>query len=68
MRCYIDKVINPNKKLISFFFEIGTLRKILRSYRQTLLTDDLSDNIASHSYRVSMIGWFLAMAEKPDPF
>jgi len=55
------------KKLVSFFFEVGTLRKTLRSHRQTLLTDDLSDNIASHSYRVSMIGWFLATAEKADP-
>jgi len=54
-------------KLVSFFFEVGTLRKTLRSHRQTLLTDDLSDNIASHSFRVSMIGWFLAVAEKADP-
>lgn len=59
---------NSIRKLISFFFEVGTLRKTLRSHRQTLLTDDLSDNIASHSYRVSMIGWFLAVAEKADPY
>lgn len=57
-----------SKKLVSFFFEIGTLRKILRSHRQTLLTDDLSDNIASHSFRVAMIGLFLAKLEKVDPF
>lgn len=62
----MDKTNNPIKKLVSFFFEVGTLRKTLRSHRQTLLTDDLSDNIASHSYRVSMIGWFLAVAEKAD--
>jgi len=48
------------KKLTSFFFEIGTLRKIIRSHRQTLLTDDLSDNIASHSFRTAIIGYFLA--------
>ena len=48
------------KKLTLFFFEIGTLRKIIRSHRQTLLTDDLSDNIASHSFRTAIIGYFLA--------
>jgi len=63
----MNKTNNSIKKLTSFFFEVGTLRKTLRSHRQTLLTDDLSDNIASHSYRVSMIGWFLAVAEKADP-
>jgi putative hydrolase of HD superfamily len=56
------------KELVSFFFEVGTLRKIVRSHRQTLLTDDLSDNIASHSFRVALIGWFLAAAEKADPY
>lgn len=54
------------KTLTNFLFEIGTLRKIARSHRQTLLTDDLSDNIASHSFRVSMIGLFLAQLEKVD--
>ena len=48
------------KNLVSFFFEVGTLRKIARSHRQTLLTDDLSDNIASHSFRVAIIGYFLS--------
>ncbi|PJC29031.1 phosphohydrolase [Candidatus Shapirobacteria bacterium CG_4_9_14_0_2_um_filter_40_11] len=47
---------------------MGTLRKTLRSHRQTLLTDDLSDNIASHSFRVTMIGLFLAKLEKTDPY
>jgi putative hydrolase of HD superfamily len=54
------------KKLTNFLFEIGTLRKTARSHRQTLLTDDLSDNIASHSFRVSIIGMFLAQLEKAD--
>lgn len=54
------------KKLVSFFFEVGTLRKIARAHRQTLLTNDLSDNIASHSYRATVIGWFLAKSEKAD--
>lgn len=47
-------------------FEIGTLRKTLRAHRQTLLTDDLSDNIASHSFRVAWLGYFLAIKEKAD--
>jgi len=55
------------KKLTSFFFEIGTLRKIARSHRQTLLTDDLSDNIASHSFRATIIGYFLAKEVGADP-
>ncbi len=59
---------DSNKNLSNFFFEIGTLRKLARSHRQTLLTDDLSDNISSHSYRVTMIGWFLAHLEKADPY
>lgn len=53
-------------RLTNFFFEIGTLRKLLRSHRQTLLTDDLSDNIASHTFRVAMIGYFLAQEEGAD--
>jgi putative hydrolase of HD superfamily len=60
---------NNNKKenrIADFLFEIGTMRKLLRSHRQTLLTDDMSDNIASHSYRVTMIGWMLASEEKAD--
>jgi len=56
------------KKLIAFFFEAGTLRKIVRAHRQTLLADDLSDNIASHSFRTAIIGWFLAKLEGADPY
>lgn len=52
--------------MAQFLFEVGNLRKVLRSHRQTLLTDDLSDNIASHSFRVTWIGYFLAVAEKAD--
>ncbi|OGZ27950.1 MAG: hypothetical protein A2365_00915 [Candidatus Nealsonbacteria bacterium RIFOXYB1_FULL_40_15] len=59
---------NNFSDLASFLFEVGTLRKVARSHRQTLLTDDLSDNIASHSFRVTMAGWFLAKAEKADPY
>lgn len=56
------------QQLTHLLYELGTLRKVARSHRQTLLTDDLSDNISSHSYRVTMIGWFLAKLEKADPY
>lgn len=49
-----------------FFYEIGTLRFIGRSHSQTLLTTDPSDNIASHSYRVSVIAYFLAVQSKAN--
>ncbi len=52
--------------LVNFLFEVGTLRKIARSHRQALLTNDLTDNISSHSFRVAFIGYFLAKMEKAD--
>lgn len=51
------------KNIAGFLYEVGTLRKIVRAHRQTLMTDDMSDNIASHSFRVSIIGWILAQKE-----
>jgi len=57
---------NNIKNIIHFLYEVGTLRKIPRAHMQALMTSDLSDNIASHSYRVTMIGWFLAISEKAD--
>lgn len=56
------------EKIVDFIFEVGTLRKLARIHRQTLLTDDLSDNIAAHSYRTSIIGWHLAKMEGADPY
>jgi len=56
------------KKIVRFLFEMGTMRKLPRMHRQTFLTDDMSDNIATHSYRVSLIGWFLAKMENVDPY
>jgi putative hydrolase of HD superfamily len=56
------------KKITHFLYELGTLRKTARSHRQALLTDDLSDSISSHSYRVTLIGWFLAKLGKVDPY
>jgi putative hydrolase of HD superfamily len=63
--------IEPEKderKIVDFLFEIGTMRKLARIHRQTLLTDDLSDNIATHSYRTAIIGWHLAKMEGADPY
>ena len=57
-----------NKKIANFLFEIGTMRKLPRMHQQMLLSQDLSDNIASHSFRVAMIAWFLAKLEKTDPY
>lgn len=54
------------KKLASYLYEMGSLRKIARSHRQNLLTDDLSDNIASHTFRVALIAYFLAKLEGVD--
>jgi putative hydrolase of HD superfamily len=54
------------KNLAAFFFEAGTLRKIPRAHQQTLLSQDLSDNIASHSFRTTIIGYFLAKELKAD--
>jgi len=57
-----------HKKITQFLFEMGTMRKLPRIHRQVLLTDDVSDTIASHSYRVTLIGWFLAKLEGADPY
>jgi putative hydrolases of HD superfamily len=59
---------NKTKTLANFSYELGTLRKIIRAHRQVLITDDTSDNIASHSFRVAILGWFLAKEEKVDPY
>lgn len=57
-----------DKKIVNFLFEVGTMRKLPRIHQQVLLTQDLSDNIATHSYRVSLIAWFLAKLENADPY
>ncbi|MFA6355369.1 MAG: HD domain-containing protein, partial [Candidatus Paceibacterota bacterium] len=59
---------NENKQIVNFLFEVGTMRKLPRIHQQVLLSQDLSDNIATHSYRVSLIAWFLAKMEKVDPY
>ncbi|MBI3337532.1 MAG: HD domain-containing protein [Candidatus Staskawiczbacteria bacterium] len=59
---------NKQKRIANFLYEVGTMRKLMRIHRQTLLTDDMSDSIASHSYRVAIISWFLAKEERVDPY
>lgn len=54
------------KKITSLLFELGTMKKLSRIHQQVLLSQDLSDNIATHSYRVAVISWFLAKIEKAD--
>jgi len=54
------------KNLVSFFYEIGTLRRILRMHQQTLFFHDPTDNISSHSFRTALIGYFLAQELKAD--
>jgi putative hydrolase of HD superfamily len=58
----------PFRRLAQFLFEVGTLRRVPRIHRQTLLVDDVSDTIASHSFRVAHIGWHLAKLEGADPY
>lgn len=57
---------DKEKRISNFLYEVGTMRKLMRMHRQVLLTDDMSDSIASHSYRVAIIGWFLAKEEGAD--
>jgi putative hydrolase of HD superfamily len=59
---------SEEQKIVDFIFEVGTMRKLARIHRQTLLTDDLSDNIAAHSYRAALIGWHLAKMEGVDSY
>ncbi len=59
---------NPNDRLADFLFEVGTMRRLQRMHRQTLLVEDSSDTIASHSYRVAIIGWHLAKLAGADPY
>ena len=59
---------NANERIADFLFEVGTMRRLQRIHRQTLLVDDSSDTIASHSYRVALIGWHLAKLAEADPY
>lgn len=59
---------HSNDRLADFLFEVGTMRRLQRMHRQTLLVEDSSDTIASHSYRVALIGWHLAKLAEADPY
>ncbi len=56
------------QRIARFLYEVGTLRRLPRIHCQTLLENDLTDNIASHSFRVALTGWQLAKLEKADPY
>jgi putative hydrolase of HD superfamily len=60
--------LENSRKIANFLYEVGTLRKLIRAHRQVLFTDDLSDSISSHPYRVAIIGWFLAKEAGADPY
>jgi putative hydrolases of HD superfamily len=64
----MTKKEKDQKQIADFLYEIGTMRKIMRAHRQVLLTDDMSDSISSHSYRVAIISWFLAKKAGADPY
>lgn len=53
--------------IVKFFYELGCLRFTMRTHYRRLLTRDFSDNIASHSFRVGWVAWFLAKIEGADP-
>ncbi len=55
-----------DRSIINFLYEVGTMRRLPRIHSQTLLSSDTSDTIASHSYRVAVIAWFLAKIEGAD--
>ncbi len=57
-----------DERISDFLFEVGTMRKLLRMHRQVLFTEDTTDSIATHSYRVSLIAWMLAKLEGVDPY
>lgn len=51
-------------KIINFFFEIASLRRLIRSHSQVIGRAD--DNISDHSFRVAIIGQILAKMEKAN--
>ncbi|MFC1663628.1 HD family hydrolase [Patescibacteria group bacterium] len=51
-------------KIVNFFFEISSLRRLTRSHRQVI--DQVNDNISDHSFRTAIIGMIIAEMEKGD--
>ena len=52
------------KGIANFFFEVASLRRIIRSHSQFIHA--AGDNIADHSFRVTVIGMMLANLEDCD--
>ncbi|MBI1974581.1 MAG: HD domain-containing protein [Candidatus Zambryskibacteria bacterium] len=52
------------KRDIDFLFEIGSLRKVPRAWQQVL--NGRVQNIAEHHFRVTLIAWTIAIAERAD--
>ena len=53
---------NNFNEIVNFLFEVGTAKNIVRSHRQVINWSN--DTIASHSFRVAIIGLILANLEK----
>ncbi len=52
------------KRDIDFLYEVGSLRKVDRAWQQ-LLTGKAA-NISEHIFRMTMVAWVIAIAEKAD--
>lgn len=62
-------IMNKRSKynnLINLFYEIGSLRKMKRSYILHMLQD--VESVAEHSHRVILIAYFLSKEVKADPY
>jgi len=51
-------------KIANFFFELASMRRIVRAHSQ--LIREVDDNISDHSFRVAIIGMNLARLEECD--
>lgn len=51
-------------KIVNFFFELASMRRIIRAHSQFIRETD--DNISDHSFRVAIIGMNLARLEECD--
>lgn len=50
--------MGKDEKLVNFFFEVGSLRKLMRSYHLEILED--TESVAEHSHRAMTIAYVLA--------
>ena len=65
MKATIFKEYYNMKKIVNFFFEINTLKRIKRSGSWIAGIKD-PDTIAEHAFRTAQIGYVLAELEKAD--